>query len=1468
MISIPSLGLLLLQNKNIQTHITAIITTKISEHLHARITIDAISITFINRLQLKNIYVEDQNGDTLFFAGKIRATLRNYNRDKREIVVSRLILEDSYTHFIVDTAGVLNVRFIIDELKNNEKTDSSRFSLQINSVQMNNSRFHYSRQGLSFAKKGMDFADMDMRELNLGLEKFEIEGDTIAFSIKKLSLIEKSGFTVNEFNAEMNLSMHHMDFNSVSIITPYSHLSAEYLKLDFLDYTDFSDFVNLVGINLSFKPSQLSFNDISYFAPALSGYDEEFNFSGLLSGQISNLKGNNLLLTYSDSTHLKANFTMIGLPDIKSVFMNFDFTSLVTNTADLQNLKIPGGDKDKHLNLPNIIAELGTIKYSGKFTGYIDDFVAYGKFSTNLGEFSSDILLKPDTANALYFQGVLKTKEFFLGKLMKQDSLIGRITMNANINGYTSKRGLFGKMEGLIDSLELNRYNYKNINLSGTLNDKVFDGSFSISDPNIMMEFLGKVNFSKDNPEFDFTADVLRARPYYLHLDNSDPGYFASFLLKTNFTGNKIDQLNGEVRIINSLFRKKDLQLQMYNFSLFAINTPDSNRILVNSDVIDGEIRGQYKVSTLPSSFKNLAGYYLPSLEEDTVKSIPAEDNNNFSFSATLKNIHPLITFFLPDFDLGNNTEISGHYRPENKDVELNVSARSFSFKGNEWRNLNIKTQSNLQTVNFLGTSNILIMNNKMVLENLIINTIIRRDTATVAFVWNSNEKPLYQGQINAIANLQRNSVTKNLVIGFHIDPSEIFFNDTLWHISQSSVLLDSSSIAIDSFTVSNQNQNFLVYGSLSENPEDALRFSFLDMDLTVLNIFSKRFKFTLAGKLSGRASIKDPFNNMTFLSDLQMNNLIINDENLGNGELLASWNNQQRKIHISAFLGEGLLPGLKVEGEFIPQSKTMNFTADLDKLKLNMFQPWAAFLVSDLKGIATGRLTLKGTTKKPEMNGTLRIMKASLMVNYLQTRYNFSNDVKIVHNNIVFKDFEIFDEKGNNAIAQGSVSSKYFKEYNLDVRIETKNFAFLNTTEKDNALFYGRIFAGGIVGISGPTDNLQMNITARSERNSVFYIPLYATEEVAVRDFIDWVDPFEKETGSMQTRPSYEVKMKGIKMNFNLEVTPDAEVQLIFDPKIGDIIKGRGTGSLTILINTLGQFEIYGDISIEEGDYLFTLKNVINKKFVVEKGGRLSWNGDPADANIDLRAIYGLKTTISSLDPTPDQQTSRKRIPVECVINMSGKLMNPTIEPDIILPGADQQTQNIVKNSINTDEELMKQFVSLLVMNNFYSPQGGGGTSSNVAGVTTTELLSNQFSSWLSQISNDFDIGVNYRPGDLITSDELQVALSTQILNDRISISGNLDVGGNETGTSTATNTNNIVGDFDINFKITEKLHVKAFNRANDNLLFQTSPYTQGVGFFYKEYFNNLKELTSRFKKKEKTTGTGKRPDDIEEEE
>ena len=284
----------------------------------------------------------------------------------------------------------------------------------------------------------------------------------------------------------------------------------------------------------------------------------------------------------------------------------------------------------------------------------------------------------------------------------------------------------------------------------------------------------------------------------------------------------------------------------------------------------------------------------------------------------------------------------------------------------------------------------------------------------------------------------------------------------------------------------------------------------------------------------------------------------------------------------------------------------------------------------------------------------------------------------------------------------------------------------------------------------------------------------------------------------------------------------------------------------------------MFGDVELMSGDYLFTLQNVIKKRFIIEPGGKINFNGSPTNASIDLNAIYTTRAAPYNLYPGSTSEAPeelRRRIPVDCHLYLLGELQAPTISTGIQMPTADPQTRDLLENSTSTEEELMKQFLSLLVINNFYSISGFGvqdvGTmNSSFAGVTASELLSNQLSNWLSQISDDFDIGINYRPGDQISSDEVEVALSTQLLDDRIIISGNVDVGGQETNPSTvAANNPYIMGDFDVEFKVTDNVSVIAFNRARDELLFETAPYKQGVGVSYKEEFDDFNQLMTRYR-------------------
>ena len=318
--------------------------------------------------------------------------------------------------------------------------------------------------------------------------------------------------------------------------------------------------------------------------------------------------------------------------------------------------------------------------------------------------------------------------------------------------------------------------------------------------------------------------------------------------------------------------------------------------------------------------------------------------------------------------------------------------------------------------------------------------------------------------------------------------------------------------------------------------------------------------------------------------------------------------------------------------------------------------------------------------------------------------------------------------------------------------------------------------------------------------------------------------------------------------MIFDIEFTADAELQIIFDEKVGDIIKVRGDGNIDMAVNKNDIFTINGEYFISQGTYLFTLQNILNKKFIIKPGGFIKWTGNIYTATTKLEAVYNLKASPYNLTFNPED---KPRVPVECQLNLSNKLLAPDISFGLYIPNASDRLSSII-SSLDGDE-LNKQILFLLITNNFYTNQemlAGSEyqeTSGNAIGKTSGELLSNQLSNWLSKISDDFDIGVNYRPGDEISSNEVEVALSTQILNDRVLLNGNVGFGEYQTKNSS---TNNVAGNFNVEVMVNKSgsLRLKGFNQVNDNITYRNSLYTQGVGIFYREEFNSLSELKSKY--------------------
>ena len=495
---------------------------------------------------------------------------------------------------------------------------------------------------------------------------------------------------------------------------------------------------------------------------------------------------------------------------------------------------------------------------------------------------------------------------------------------------------------------------------------------------------------------------------------------------------------------------------------------------------------------------------------------------------------------------------------------------------------------------------------------------------------------------------------------------------------------------------------------------------------------------------------------------------------------------------------------------------------------------------------MVTGNLELTGSLKKPILLGSLDVQKGGVKLAYTNVEYDFANSIVFKDTSIVFENVVVNDKKGNTSLVNGYIYHNHLRNLQFDISAEPDGLHSLNTTEDLNKLYYGQGYSSGLLRFSGTREDLKIVSTLKTNVGTRIYIPMMDASETETVSFVTFVSDKYSEKAPIKEDKIPKSTIKFPEINFDTEITPEAEVQLIFDQTAGDVLKAKGKGNLKLKIDHTGIFNMYGTYIIQNGDYLFTLQKVINKRFNIVEGGSISWNGDPYSATINIRAKYSLNASLYDLTLDPE---NKRRIPVDCELILTGNIMNPDIGFDIDFPHMDPSSEATVKALILTEQQLNKQIFSLLVLGRFQPVLGFGDPTSDIVSANSTELLSNQLSSWLSRINEDFDIGINYRPGDEITNREVEVALSTQLFNDRLSINGSV---GNNPDITTQ-NSSEIVGDFDINYKITKEgqVRVKAYNHANETYLStDNAPYTQGLGLFYMKEFNSFKDL---FKRKEK---------------
>ncbi len=1468
----PTILYLLLQVPEFQTLVVQRIASHFSDEVKSTITVGKVEYKFFNRLVLTDLLIKDRDNDTLIFSHRVSAGIKKIDLRKKSVRIGKINLINAKVAIITDSAGVNNLAWYLDMLKS--PSDSSKKgggNLRIDEIDISHSSFSLINRQANLNTQGIDFNDLMVTRLNGILEDFKIINDTITFNIYNLAFREKSGFYVNRLASNVLISKQNLLFKSVSLNCDSSTINIAKFGLEADSADSFRRFTDEVRLDIDLEKSLISSADLKYFVPALKGYDESIWLSGKIMGTVSELRGRDISLAYRDSTTLDCDFDLSGLPNIENVYIYVGVNSLKTNANDLEKIRIPGND---NIVIPEVIHKMGTISFNGNFTGFTTDFVTYGEFRTNRGVVRTDISLRPEKSKRYKIQGLLTCKGIDLGYLTGKPELLGNVSMQANVDGYAySLKKFAANLTGNIDSIGINRYKYRNVSLKGFFTEKTWDGSIKVSDKNIRMDLLGMFNFRNELPEFDFTLNLPEANLYNLNLDKKDTTSSITLLLTSNFKGNNIDNLDGEIKLLNSNFVKYGKTLQLYDFAVKTYSENNEPVLSLHTDFVDADIKGHYNFATIGDLVQTTLSKLMPS-QFNHLSKYGITKKNDFNFEINFKNTDKINEFFKTGVLLADKSRVTGSVFPDSI-INIEGQAGYLNFKNNIFHDFdfNMNVSDSVLTAD-INTSSLTFLQ-QTELNGFKAGLKTKPDMFLFSTGWDNKDANNSKGQFIARGSFVRDTSRNNrTLLEINIDSTNIYAGNNRWKINSSAIIIDSGSVRINRLLINNNDHYYKIEGAVSENPTDTLKLEFEGIDISPLNYLAQRnntdankISLDIRGLLNGKILLTNVYHDLLLESNLTINDFSILGNNYGNIYAISAWDKDNKVVNITASNNLDGINMFSVSGNYNPFLKKIDLLAKTTKLPIGFLNPLLKVFASGIKGTTSGELSLHGGPDNLYFDGKMMIEDASLKIDYLQTVYRINDTIRFDKEGIKFNNIIVKDPRGNIATLSGAVYNKNFQVFNPDliINIISKNFLVLNTQAKDNPMFYGTVYASGVTKIKAGPNTLSFDISAKTGENSRFFIPLSNALSVSDNSFISFIDSSKNNQGDSAVSVMDHIpppqKQVGMDINIDLDVTPDAEAQIIFDSKVGDKMTGSGSGMLNITLNPKGDLKISGDYIIENGEYLFTAGNLLNKRFSVESGGKIMFNGDIDNAEIELKAIY--KNLETSLYPIiQDEKYAKQRVRVEPQLNLSGKLFNPIVNFDINLPNSDEETKTLVRNAITSEEELNRQFLYLLIMNSFYYNNSATSTGTSAMAVTTTEMISTQLSNWISQISNDFDLGFTYRPGSSannseINPQELQVAMSTQLLNDKVILNGNLDVMG--TSGATASNTGQIMGDFDAEIKLTEKLRLKVFNRIND-IYTGLGPYTQGIGILFTRDFNKLSDLfkkkaRSDMKKEEDTT-------------
>lgn len=1443
----------LLQSDKIQNLVAQTVVKELSENLNAEISVGKVKYRLFNSIEINNILIKDQQTDTLAFIKKAKLNFRLREFFKGKYIFTGIDIQKFHGFISIDKNGNPNFQFIVDALNKPPKKKSKAAIFRIKNITVSHSALDYTdlRHQLTVPEGVMNTARLKISEINAKINLNLLTPDTLNAQINKLSFSEISGFSVKNIKASVTGNGKKFIIPEIRINLPASEMLFSNITLKEDSIFDADIVYTKLNWSAPLKYANIAFTDLAALVPNFRYVEDQVIISGNFSGKFSSIRLRDLEIKYGKSFLLQSDIDLNGLNNINDAFIYAVIKNLKTEKNTVQDFI--SDLTHKPLILPDELNRLGLINYTGNITGFFSNLVAFGRFNTNLGSISTDILLRFDNSlKNLTYNGNIGTKGFALGILLN-DKTFGRTSFNLNTKGTKPEHGPFkGTVKALVPEIEFNNYAYRDVKFDGSYDGTGFNGNVIIQDANIGANFNGIIDLTGELPVFDFNLRVKEANLYALNFIKNYAGAFISFNGQTNMTGNNPDNMNGIIRFDSITLINKNKTLNV-NEILFTSKTSATNTdFSISSDYLKGSVSGNFRYSTLPATVNKIIQHYLPSLTAWKNNGVENVNNNLIKIDLDIANTNEISEILELPYKIEGNSKIRGRIDERFNQIELEANIPGLKTGKQQLENLTFRVNREPRSLKLSSRAQLV---EKSGIIQLFMTGSAANDSLTAQLGWQNAQQITNAGEINTCTKFRKEN--DKTAARMQILPAQVIINDTTWDIRSSSIDFNpDSTIVIHNFRFENSSQYIYIDGVASTKPTDSVTVKMNDLDLGfitgLLQIKDLAFGGFITGKANFYSLLKQTFFDAALkVEDLKINNVILADANID-----AKWNSDKEEIRLHGnFIQKNGNHAATAGGVYVPKTDSLDIEIDAKSLDVDFLQPYFDGIVSNFRGKGSGKLRLYGPTTFLLFDGDMFLNNAQFKLDVTQTTYHFSDSVKMRPESIIISNISLYDEENNRAIANGVVSHNgVFKNLTYGMSIRGRNFIALNTTAKDNEFFYGKAYVTGNIEIDGDETETNVNVNAVTQPRTKCYFQMDGEATVTEKTLFNFINTGKQNnTEKKQTTNEEETPEVNVKVDMLIDVTPDAEMELIIDNQAGDMITGKGTGSLRVQFDTYSDVKLYGTYTLEQGYYLFTLQTLIRKEFKIDRGSTISWTGNPYDAQVNIRALYGLTASLSDLMDKAELEssTTRSSVPVNCVLKLTDNLMAPTISFDIDLPSSDEGLKQKVRNIINTEELMNRQIVYLLLLNKFYTPDYMRtdpiiGVNEGLSFATST--LSAHINNWIKQSFNSSNLSVGF---DWQKSEAINDEWKAQVLyqpNKRLIVNGNL--GYRNDNANASTNNNKFIGDFDVEWLLTESgiIRFKAYSHTIDRAQLREAKTTQGVGIIYREDFNNWSDMLNYY--------------------